>query len=223
VHPRYAPPVGLTSRAVRRAWVVAGLIGLTVGAALGGFVGWEIRKWNWAWGSAGEWVSGLGALAAVLATVWLWRHDRAREERDALRRRKYALSAWLEQRDLDEPDIWPGWGYVAFVMNVSSEPVAAWDLEISALHWQDETHTRHEIRWHGVMSSVMQGALPPGRYVESMVDVPGSDGFGLPAVTFTDSLGYRWRREGDDVRPATEAEVMRAESARRALLSADGE
>ena len=100
---------------------------------------------------------------------------------------------------------------VIVAANVGADVIVDWSVEIGTVDG-DGKH-----RWHQAINSALRGSLPPGRLIEATLELRGARSCGVPAVTFTDSLGYRWRRQGDDVRPASEAADMRTLSERAAM------
>lgn len=78
---------------MRRVWIGAG-IALLVGIV----IGWQIRDWEWRWGSAAEWAAAIGVFAALIYAA----QQIEAAERQAQRRRHDELLDRLEVAAFDD-------------------------------------------------------------------------------------------------------------------------
>jgi hypothetical protein len=150
------------------------------------------------WGSVGEWVSGLGALGAVGATVVLWLRDRrermaaqselremrAREEVRA--RMAQALSVHLWARHSDTAG-----GVYLFLWNGSERPVFDVAAQVS---WEGPNGREPlSVRERNLMPTPIR---PYRIWLGDQLEQAGYIGkapLTVEGVEFTDSIGLRWR------------------------------
>jgi hypothetical protein len=182
------------------------------------------------WGTVGEWVSGTATLLAVIVAIVvplvLWTKDRSRrdaEDRQRIadddRRRSHSVNVWREQRQV--PNEHRAFGQPATVpqtlivlVNVGPDVIHRWHVELGVMKSLTQRLSDAErFEWHSVMTSELDGALPPGGRIERVLVKDNVSAMGVPAVNFTDSHGKRWRRQGDDVAPGEAIAQLRVASA----------
>jgi hypothetical protein len=130
-------------------------------------------------GDVGEWVSGLGTLAAFVAAIFAIRVEQRRDATEDFQRRT-SIYAWL--RYVDDGPVPDGWHL--YLANACSAPVYLWRLAINGV---------------GHLGATDLGPLPPG-ITERRLDIDILRAFAVDAdsisVWFLDSEGRGWTRQG---------------------------
>ena len=155
--------------------------------------GWGLRLWGakfdpQAFGTMGEWVSGIGTFAAVVVALSTTRNAQRFELGIKSRERDMLLTAiyvWLS-RSLDMTTGSPlGWS-VSFT-NATPQPVYYWVTRIEGVN--------------GHLCHVINDPILPGRSTRGLVDrqyaPPASDQVPRAMIEFVDSAGRLWVRNYD--------------------------
>ena len=193
-------------------WYVCWLLGvlaLILAAALASErVTGPVDDWDWV-GTLGEWLSALGTLAAVAATLFLASRDRrrtasehanemkllreqidlakdqlqAQADREALDR---ARGVWAQLRRLPGKTIW-----AVEVHNTTAEPVYAVQLDVAH-------PSAGQPNWRGMTDMVPPGQVQPFSAAEYIAPMKAGrdDATTHPVpIRFADSTGAYWERD----------------------------
>lgn len=154
-------------------------------------------------GDVGEWVSGIGTIAAFVAAVLAIRIGQKKDAEGDVQRRTL-LYAWI--RSVDDESLPHGW--YLYLANACSAPIYLWRLDVVGV---------------GHLSSSEVGPLPPGTTVRRL-DIVGLDVAATSPdalrVSFLDAEGFGWQRHG--ARAAVEkpaAEIVKECSESGAVFS----
>lgn len=117
------------------------------------------------WGTAGEWVAGVGAVAVVLWYAITRRADSAAAARRAEREAAAHIHAWFRPSTGADRDSW-----VLVAVNRGSDPLYEWE---AVAWWQSYGPPGPGIHWETVhLDAANRGPLPPG--VELTQRIPQS-------------------------------------------------
>jgi hypothetical protein len=146
------------------------------------------------WGSAGDWVASSVALIAIFTTIWMWRKDQAKHEKEALARASEemradagSVGAWFDGRAVGEGNV----AVAQLVLqNQAHEPVYRWSAEV----FIDPPAREFDF------TSEEFGALPPygGRIEVPIGGVVSSEILRVEIdFRYTMADGGEWRRASD--------------------------
>jgi hypothetical protein len=146
------------------------------------------------WGTVGEWVSGLGALAAAIVAVvvplHLIRHQRTERNEAEEERHSRAVSAWLDFT-AGEPK--------AVVVNAGQDVISDWDVLV-CFNAPCINHPPDEHDWVTVLGYEHHGSLAPGQRIEELLldGTPPESPGGTIEVDWVDPLGVTWSRQNGE-------------------------
>lgn len=137
-------------------------------------------------------------------TLYLWRHEVNEKRRDEERRASSAVTAWR----IAEPKLIEGTGVVrphVAVQNSSPDLITTWSVDVCLKPPCDAVGHEHGTTTWGAARE--HGPLTPGRYLEipHREPLPGDElsghnyENGRIAISYVDSAGRLWFREGDHV------------------------
>lgn len=157
------------SAAVR--WALLFLCALLLGVNL-----WGLRLWGAPFdpnrfGNVGDWISGLGSLAAVAVALAALRDQRKRDADEELAKRTQVY-AWL--RFVDDEDVVEGW--YLHIANGGASPIYVWRVRLADGNF---------------VGAEQLGPLPPGVLRRRLPSVPDGDRSSRPARPHVDVRRHR--------------------------------
>ncbi|WP_406693307.1 hypothetical protein REH65_33225 (plasmid) [Saccharopolyspora sp. ID03-671] len=185
-------------------WPSVGAVAFLAGVIVWGVLSGENDGWYSAWG---QWVGGVGSIAAAATALWIAQRDwkradaerRRREAEERDRETAQARSIIVEVRALSDS------GQEIVVTNYSDNVITDllvhgadgpedWQLSVGAL-----TDHPHPVGVLGpgadsAISAMEHRSVDKPIFLQRMILV---DQY-RPKITFTDAAGLRWRRVGND-------------------------
>lgn len=145
---------------------------------------WGLRLFSGAvdysrFGDVGEWVSGIGTIAAFVAAVLAIRIGQKKDAEGDVQKRT-SLYTWI--RLIDDESLPRGW--YLYLANACSAPIYLWRLEVTGV---------------GHLSSAEVGPLPPGITMRRLDIADLTSAATNPdalCVSFLDAEGFGWQRYG---------------------------
>jgi len=173
---------------LRRWWPTIVVFGVSVIVTV-----WAVgREWGAvAVGNIGEWLAGLGTLAALAVSLFLIRQEQENRRRDAddrERRQARLVYGWVGIKTFDDANRYtladPLYGPCFYIRNNSDEPI--YDVTLQPEPYDPNANTRGAL-WNTIL---------PGETREAFWrDWPDQPSDIRPTINFVDANGIAWHRD----------------------------